>query len=51
MQNIGNILKVLTKVRLILFKKGEPYRWKLKATEITRIIPIPKPPKSSKRRI
>lgn len=51
MPHIRDILLRLEDVGLILCKIGEPYRWKLKATEITRIIPIPKPDKNLKRRV
>lgn len=40
----------LRNLGLIKMKIGEPYRWKQKATEITRIIPIPRPNKKLKRR-
>lgn len=47
---INSSLRKLKKVGLILCEIGEPYRWKLKATEITRIIPIPRPDKKLKER-
>lgn len=45
---IAKHLEKLKKVGLIDYKKGEPYLWKIQATEITRIIPIPKPCKNAK---
>lgn len=40
---IGRSLERLQKRGLITYKKGEPYRWRNTASEIKRIIPIPKP--------
>ncbi|MBA7478373.1 hypothetical protein ES707_13796 [subsurface metagenome] len=40
----------LRRVGLIKVRIGEPYLWKVKATEITRIIPIPRPGKELKKR-
>lgn len=50
MSHIKENLIKLKESGLIRLKIGEPYRWKSKATEITRIIPIPKPSKELKER-
>lgn len=47
---INKSLRKLKEVGLILCEIGEPYRWKLKATEITRVIPIPRPNKKLEER-
>jgi len=36
-------LEKLQKRGLIIYRPGEPYRWRIEASEIKRIIPIPKP--------
>ncbi|HCJ67505.1 MAG TPA: hypothetical protein DHV62_09375 [Elusimicrobia bacterium] len=43
LNTIGKGLSGLTKYRLITYKPGEPYRWRVVASEIRRIIPIPEP--------
>jgi len=40
---IGEILQILQEKGLITYKTGQPYRWRVEASEIKRIIPIPKP--------
>ncbi|MBA7601603.1 hypothetical protein ES703_08680 [subsurface metagenome] len=40
----------LEKLGLIWWQKGEPYKWREKATEIRRIIPIPRPKNDAKMR-
>lgn len=37
------VLKKLQRRGLITYKPGKPYRWRVEASEIKRIIPIPKP--------
>ena len=47
----GSVGKSLEKLRgrgLITYKPGEPYRWRSTASEIRRIIPIPKPNSKTK---
>jgi len=51
--NMAHIKRSLTKLRdvgLIKVRIGEPYLWKVKATEITRITPIPRPSKELEKR-
>lgn len=43
LKRIGKILKELERKGLITYKTGKPYRWRIEASEIRRIIPIPKP--------
>jgi len=38
-------LKKLERRGLITYKPGQPYRWRVEASEIRRIVPIPKPAK------
>lgn len=40
---IGKTLEKLGKVGLITYEAGEPYRWRVKASIIKRVIPIPRP--------
>ena len=46
--NVGNGLEELKQHGLITYKPGEPYRWRTIASEISRIIPIPKPNSKTK---
>lgn len=49
--HIGVITRGLTtleKVGLIWWQKGQPFRWQERATEIRRIVPIPRPKKNAK---
>lgn len=51
--NMAHIKDTLIKLRdlgLIKLRIGEPYLWKVKATEITRVIPIPRPSKELRKR-
>ena len=43
LDRIGKILEKLADKGLIKYKTGEPYRWRVEASGIQRIIPIPKP--------
>lgn len=43
-------LRRLEEAGLIWWRKGQPYRWRKEATEIRRVIPIPKPKKDAKMR-
>lgn len=47
LQSIGKSLEGLASHGLIIYKAGEPYRWRVKASEIRRIIPVPEPKKVS----
>lgn len=48
---MGQITQGLTgleKVGLIRWQKGQPFRWQVRATEIRRVIPIPRPKNDAK---
>jgi hypothetical protein len=47
---MGKCFERLQQVGLIKYRKGLPFRWKLQATEVERIIPIPNPDSGLRRR-